>query len=116
MKKVSDRSLANLTPFEGKWKYGATRTIRVPIVLADRVLALARKLDNGESFEKSQEPRLYSRIGELTADVNALGRKLLKAQHSLDRAEDEIADLKLELAAAKSELKRVSAENKKLRE
>ena len=55
------------------------------IVLADKVLALTRKLDNGESFEKSEQPRLYSRIGELTADVNALQRKLLKAQHSLDR-------------------------------
>lgn len=123
MKNVNHRSLANLTPFEGKWKHGTTRTIRVPlaqpserIVLADKVLALTRKLDNGESFEKSEQPRLYSRIGELTAEVNALQRKLLKAQHSIDLAEDEIADLKLEVAAAKSELKKVSAENKKLKE
>lgn len=77
MKNVNHRSLANLTPFKGKWKHGTTRTIRVPIVLADKLLALARKLDNGESFEKSEQPRLYSRIGELTAEVNALQRKLV---------------------------------------
>ena len=86
----------------------------MPIVLADKLLALARKLDNGESFEKSDQPRLYSRIGELTAQVDALQRKLLKAQHSLDIAEDDIANLKLEVADAKSELKKVSPENKKL--
>ena len=105
MKNVNHRSLANLTPFEGKWKHGTTRTIRVPIVLADKLLALARKLDNGESFEKSEQPRLYSRIGELTAQVNALQRKLLKAQNSLDIAEDDITNLKLEVADAKSELR-----------
>ena len=80
------------------------------------MLALTRKLDNGESFEKSEQPRLYSRIGELTAEVNALQKKLLKAQHSLDLAEDDIADLKLEVASAKSEFKKVSAQNKKLKE
>jgi len=116
MKNVNHRSLANLTPFEGKWKHGTTRTIRVPLVLADKVLALTRKLDNGESFEKSEQPRLYSRIGELTAEVNALQKKLLKAQHSINLAEDEIADLKLEVASAKSELNKVLAENKKLTE
>ncbi|MCU0545883.1 MAG: hypothetical protein MUE44_27580 [Oscillatoriaceae cyanobacterium Prado104] len=48
-KNISDNSLANLKHFEGKWRHGQTRTIRVPIALADRVLAYARQLDNGES-------------------------------------------------------------------
>lgn len=52
---ISDSSLANLKHFEGKWKHGATRTIRVPIALADRVLALARRLDNGESLDTHDE-------------------------------------------------------------
>ncbi|MBW4591725.1 MAG: hypothetical protein KME46_02060 [Brasilonema angustatum HA4187-MV1] len=42
------------TPQRGKrgpapsWKLGRTRAIRVPIVLADALLELARKIDNGE--------------------------------------------------------------------
>lgn len=31
-----------------KWKHGKTKTIRVPVELAEQVLELARKLDNGE--------------------------------------------------------------------
>ena len=30
------------------WKLGSTRAIRVPIVLADTLLNLARRIDNGE--------------------------------------------------------------------
>lgn len=30
------------------WRLGSTRTIRVPIVLADFLLKLARQIDNGE--------------------------------------------------------------------
>ncbi|WP_017318285.1 hypothetical protein [Mastigocladopsis repens] len=30
------------------WKLGSTRAIRVPIVLADALLNLARRIDNGE--------------------------------------------------------------------
>lgn len=30
------------------WRLGSTRTIRVPIVLADVLLKLARKIDSGE--------------------------------------------------------------------
>jgi hypothetical protein len=45
-KNINDNSLANLKHYEGKWQSGATRTIRVPVVLADAVLEYARKLDN----------------------------------------------------------------------
>lgn len=31
-----------------QWKLGRTRTIRVPIAIADRLIELARKLDNSE--------------------------------------------------------------------
>ncbi|MEG5036816.1 hypothetical protein [Microcoleus sp. AT3-D2] len=50
---INDASLANLKHYEGKWKYGQTRTIRVPIALADRVLTIARQLDNGLSPDTS---------------------------------------------------------------
>lgn len=37
---------ATLKHYTPKWKSGETRTIRVPVVLADQVLEYAHKLDN----------------------------------------------------------------------
>lgn len=45
---------ATLKKFESKWKSGSTQTIRVPIALADQVLAYARKVDHGENIEQPQ--------------------------------------------------------------
>lgn len=39
-------NLASLKPYQPKWQAGPTRTIRVPIVLADSVLEYAHKLDS----------------------------------------------------------------------
>jgi hypothetical protein len=39
-----------LKPYQAKWNSGTTRTIRVPVVLADQVLEYAHKLDSGESL------------------------------------------------------------------
>lgn len=36
-----------LVPFQSKWKSGPTRTIRVPIALAEQVLGIARLIDEG---------------------------------------------------------------------
>lgn len=36
------------TSWKPTWKHGATRTIRVPIALADRVLEIAKALDEGQ--------------------------------------------------------------------
>lgn len=43
-----ERRKQNLKPFEGKWKLGKTRTIRVPEAIADKVLEYARQLDERE--------------------------------------------------------------------
>jgi hypothetical protein len=40
-----------------KWKSGATRTIRVPVTLADQLLELAHKLDQGEEIDLTQDNR-----------------------------------------------------------
>ena len=37
-----------------KWKSGSTRTIRVPVSLAQLLLALARQLDHGDSIDLTQ--------------------------------------------------------------
>lgn len=39
---------ASLKKFQPKWYNGTTRTIRVPIVLADQILEYAHKLDESE--------------------------------------------------------------------
>lgn len=102
-KNINDASLANLKHFEGKWKHGATKTIRVPIALADRVLALARQLDQDESLDTREntvrqlEDRvLYDRIGQSDAKCRALQQELDKMQKSLDTAESRIAELDLD--------------------
>lgn len=41
-------NIATLKPFSGSWNSGETKVIRVPIALADRVLAYARALDAGD--------------------------------------------------------------------
>ena len=40
----------NLIPYKSKWKNGKTKLIRVPEVLADKILVLAHKLDKGDKF------------------------------------------------------------------
>ena len=50
------------------WRHGKTRTIRVPIALADQILELAKKLDEGQTLEIA--PRRH--------DYEALGTDVLK--------------------------------------
>lgn len=64
---INDASLANLKHYEGKWKHGQTRTIRVPIALADRVLTIARQLDNGISLDTSDLPDAATLLNRLKA-------------------------------------------------
>ncbi len=46
------------------WRLGTTRTIRVPIVLADVLLKLARQIDNGEVTLVDAEPTLDEQEGQ----------------------------------------------------
>lgn len=64
---INDASLANLKHYEGKWKHGQTRTIRVPIVLADRVLELARQLDSAEARNTSDLSDAATLLNQLKA-------------------------------------------------
>lgn len=47
-------NLSTLKPYQPKWNTGETRTIRVPVALSDELLAIARRLDAGESIEPSR--------------------------------------------------------------
>jgi hypothetical protein len=42
-------NLSTLTPYSPKWKSGPTQTVRIPIALANQVLAYARSLDSGQT-------------------------------------------------------------------
>lgn len=46
--------LENLTSYKPKWKSGKTRTIRVPIAIAERVLEVAHQIDKSESPDTSE--------------------------------------------------------------
>jgi hypothetical protein len=66
---TSPNSLRNLKPRFSKWKNSATKTIRVPKVLADDILRCARILD---SFYGSNEKlhlipleRVYSQLDKI---------------------------------------------------
>ena len=46
--------LENLKSYKPKWKSGKTRTIRVPIAIADRVLEVAHQIDEDISLDTSE--------------------------------------------------------------
>ena len=89
---INDASLANLKHYEGKWRSGATRTIRVPVTLADATLEYARQLDQGvqphDTGELSDEikqlkggiERLQNELGNLQVQNETLKQRLDSSQ------------------------------------
>lgn len=63
----------NLKKFKPKWHHGETRTIRVPVVLAEEVLELAHQLDRGEmqTVTDGEAVRLKEALKEVIAKVEA---------------------------------------------
>lgn len=45
------------------WNHGKTKTIRIPEVLADRVLEYARKLDKGDTIDPVTESKVVNLAG-----------------------------------------------------
>ncbi len=75
---------------KSKWKQGRTRTIRVPVALAEQLLEVAHRLDEGESLEVTQDNGANEpgQSIELTQDNKAEG-----SRHSIDVTQDNISDL-----------------------
>lgn len=44
------------TSWAPSWRHGPTKTIRVPIALAEQILAFARALDESKDVESSTAP------------------------------------------------------------
>jgi chromosome segregation ATPase len=86
-KNVKDASLANLKHYEGKWQSGSTRTIRVPIALADATLEYARQLD--KSIKSLDTSDLADEVKRLKDEVEAELAEIaqLKKQVKKDAAE-----------------------------
>lgn len=63
------RNTSKLTSFKPTWSSGTTKTIRVPISLADSVLAYARALDDGSELPVTDN--LSSTIATIIAKVKA---------------------------------------------
>ena len=63
-----------------KWKSGQTRTIRVPVVLAEQLLKVAHRLDSGESLDLTQNNVREGggNLNDLTQD-NKTEEKQIKA-------------------------------------
>ena len=60
--------LENLKSYKPKWKLGKTKTIRVPIAIADKVLAYAHQLDEGHSLVSSESSEVLSGDEEIKSE------------------------------------------------
>ncbi|PSB00342.1 hypothetical protein [Merismopedia glauca] len=63
----------NLQPYQPQWISGRTKTIRVPIVLADQVIDYARKLDNHLTQVDNSDDIIYQVLAALEAITSAPG-------------------------------------------
>ena len=63
-------NLETLKPYQAKWNSGTTRTIRVPVVLADQVLKYAHKLDDGEALTQVNDDSLVKMLGQVVQLLN----------------------------------------------
>ena len=69
------------TTFSPGWKHGKTRTIRVPVALADKLLDVAREFDEGQDFAATQAKdeeirQLKDQLGELIIQILEMQKEL----------------------------------------
>jgi hypothetical protein len=58
-----------LKPYESKWRLGKTQTIRVPVTLAEQILAVARQMEGNTSLVTEDET--VSSLMELKGKIEA---------------------------------------------
>lgn len=84
------------------WKNGKTKTIRVPIAIAEEILRLAKELDEKGTIERDTDSKVLDLSGIIAPEIR--GRRfvflsdLLKAGHEIfpfDLAEKVRAELRL---------------------
>lgn len=67
---------ASLRKFQPKWYNGTTRTIRVPIVLADQILDYAHKLDESPSQVNQDENSVNVTMNQVVISRDTLTQVL----------------------------------------
>lgn len=79
---------ATLTSYAPKWQSGSTQVIRVPIALADQILELAHRLDQGLPVEaaKSTSQTLLQAIEKLNQVAETPRNNFSKERRELLRA------------------------------
>jgi hypothetical protein len=50
------------------WNLGDTKAIRIPVAIADTLLSIARRLDEGEKLESIIKPSSEASLPQLSAD------------------------------------------------
>lgn len=80
---------------KSEWKHSTsaseTKLIRVPIVLADDILALARKLDAGEITQSDDSKEKFDKVYAVIAEYQA--RSIPKGSRDWTQANRMIAEL-----------------------
>lgn len=66
-------NVGSLRPYENKWRSGKTQTIRVPVVLAQQILAIAHNIDASESLVTENELVNDLRALKLKIDAKEVG-------------------------------------------
>lgn len=51
-----------------KWNLGATKAIRIPVAIADTILEIARRIDEGENPESIIIPKTDTKTPKLLSD------------------------------------------------
>lgn len=76
---------ASLKQYATTWKNGKTRTIRVPIALADEILDYARQLDNGKAIATQEVIATQDqdkKLNETLTQVISAIEKVCKTPHT----------------------------------
>lgn len=77
--------LENLTSFKPKWKSGKTRTIRVPVAIAKRVLEVAHQIDEGESHDTSDTNQNTLPLSHADNHLGTEANNIIDTSESIDK-------------------------------
>ncbi|MEG4393474.1 hypothetical protein [Microcoleus sp. BROC3] len=105
------------TQFSSPWRSGATRTIRVPIALADTTLEYARQLDKGiepHDTVNSASPKIEVSV-TLSPDTRDSSDEVNRLKDEVERLQNELGNLRVqsELPEAANLLNQLKAKRKK---
>ena len=87
----------NLVYFKSKWNYPQTKVIRVPENLANKLLIIARQLDNEQNINTSQKSLVTSKLENIFIKIvnkesgyknNSAGKLILDIKQLIKEVRD----------------------------